>query len=81
MTDIYVFNQIRKTVWQMFKDRGYAVRQSEIDDTLASFKRDCTDNGVVADPGRLIVRVHRVCTVDANRIVNTIPSAFLFHNI
>ena len=44
----------------MFNDRGYSVRQSEIDDTLANFKRNCTENGVVADPGRLIVRVHRV---------------------
>ncbi len=52
--------QIRKTVWQMMSDRGYSVRPVDLTENMSTFKRNCTDNGVVADPGRLIIRVQRV---------------------
>jgi hypothetical protein len=52
--------QIRKTVWQMMSDRGYSVRSVDLSENISTFKRNCTENGVVADPGRLIIRVQRV---------------------
>ena len=44
----------------MMSDRGYSVRPADLSESLSTFKRNCTDSGIVTDPGRLIIRVQRV---------------------
>mmetsp|Transcript_18572 Transcript_18572/g.44642 ORF Transcript_18572/g.44642 Transcript_18572/m.44642 type:complete len:241 (+) Transcript_18572:165-887(+) len=51
--------QIRKTVWTMLQDRGFEVKEDDKNETMPAFKRNCTENGLVSDPGKLIMRGHR----------------------